>query len=79
MRNIPTYRRQVPGTTIYEAKFETIDKNVAIKLAQNEKERVFFDISRDYLCKEECAHLIGFLDYFLRYLLNKHQFSPMPT
>jgi penicillin-binding protein 2 len=61
VRNLPTYKRQVPGTTVIQGQFEEITREEAVRLSQIPGERVFFDISREYLCGQACAGILGYL------------------
>ena len=59
--NAPLYKRQVPDTTVAQAAFESITKDEAVALSHNSGERIFFDVSRTYLCGRACATLLGYM------------------
>ena len=60
VRNNPAYKRQVPGTSLAQAKFEEISRDEALRLQYQDGERVFFDIVREYPCGRACAQLLGY-------------------
>jgi penicillin-binding protein 2 len=60
VHNNPLYKRQVPGTTIHEARFVEISRDEALKLQYQDGERVFYDIVRQYPLGKATAHLLGY-------------------
>lgn len=60
MRNLPSFKRQVPGTTLAQGMFEPITKEEALTLS-GESARIYYDIKRDYLCSRACALLLGYV------------------
>jgi len=71
VRNVPSYKRQIPGTAVAEAQFEELTREEAVKLSQQSGERIFFDIKREYLCGRACAVLLGYLGEVNREELQK--------
>jgi penicillin-binding protein 2 len=61
VNNVPIYKRQVPGTTVAQAQFESISHEEAVRLSHAAGERVFFDIKREYTCGKPCSVLMGFI------------------
>ena len=59
-RNVPTYKRLLPGTVLAQSQFETIDRTAAIGLSEA-GQWVFFDISRDYLAGRPLAPILGYV------------------
>lgn len=60
-RNIPIYRRQVPGTTPAQLQFETVSREQVLTLLANPSERISYDVSRDYPCGQACSALVGYV------------------
>ncbi|OGV95577.1 hypothetical protein A2W24_06795, partial [Microgenomates group bacterium RBG_16_45_19] len=72
VRNVPFYKRQVPGTTVHEAKFEPLTKDEVIKLAlAGSGERVVSDITREYICGRACASVLGYTGEVTKTELNE--------
>lgn len=59
-RNIPTYKKLVTGTTLFQGQFEPLTRDEALGLT-NVGEWVFFDISRDYLLGRVMAPVVGYV------------------
>lgn len=60
-RNVPVYRRQKPNTSPAALAFESIDRELALKLLSDPNERVSYSIKREYPCGEVCAPLVGYV------------------
>ncbi len=60
VRNLPAFKRQVPGSTLAQGMFESITKEEALALTGDSK-RIYYDITRDYLCSRACALLLGYV------------------
>jgi penicillin-binding protein 2 len=60
VRNLPAFKRQVPGTTLAQGMFEPISKEDALALSGN-SQRIYYDITRDYLCSRACSLLLGYV------------------
>ena len=60
VRNLPAFKRQVPGTTLAQGLFESITKEEALALT-GESQRMYYDITRDYVCSRACALLLGYV------------------
>lgn len=61
VRNVPYYKRQVPGTTIHQAQFEPLTKEAVLGLAvADQGERIFYDLKREYPCGRACAPWLGY-------------------
>jgi len=59
-RNIPTYKKLKPNTTLAQGQFESITKEEALN-TQTLGETIFFDISREYLFDKIMAPVIGYI------------------
>lgn len=59
--NEPIYRRQLPGTTLTQTRFEIISREEALALTKTSGERIFFDIKRSYPCGRACAPILGYM------------------
>lgn len=60
VRNLPAFKRQVPGTTLAQGMFEPITKEEALALT-GDSQRIYYDITRDYVCSRACALLLGYV------------------
>lgn len=60
-RNVPLYRRQVPGTNPAELRFEPVNRETALSLLTNPTERISYDVSREYPCGQACAAAVGYM------------------
>ncbi len=60
-RNIPLYRRQVPGTNPAELRFEAVDRDTAMTLLTNPNEKISYDVGREYPCGLACAQVVGYV------------------
>ena len=72
-RNVPLYRRQVPGTNPAEFKYEPVDRETALTLLTDPNEKVSFDVGRQYPCGEACAPVIGYVSEVTGDDLQDHQ------
>lgn len=59
--NTPIYRRQSPNTSPAALSFEEIDRETALKLLADPKERISYSIKRDYPCGQVCAAIVGYV------------------
>ncbi len=59
VRNLPSFKRQVPGTTLAQGMFEPISKEEALALS-GDSQRIYYDIQRDYVCSRACALVLGY-------------------
>lgn len=61
VRNVPRYKRQLPGSSLHQAQFEEVSKEYFWQQNEGSGDRVFYDIKREYLCGRACAPLLGYL------------------
>lgn len=59
--NSPSYKRQIPGSTVTQSQFEPISREEAVRLSQGSGERIFFDVTRSYPCGAACAIVSGYM------------------
>lgn len=59
-RNVPTYKRLIPGTTLLQGQYETLSRDQALSLFDG-GEWVFFDISREYLWGRSLSAVLGYI------------------
>lgn len=60
-QNVPVYRRQKPNTGPAALAFETIEREAALKLLADPKERISYGIERKYPCGQACASVVGYV------------------
>jgi penicillin-binding protein 2 len=62
VRNVPSYKRLVPGTNLVQDQFETITKQQALSLDGKEDEWIFLDIDREYIFGKTLSPLLGYVN-----------------